>query len=154
MTVTKKKTASKSTGKATGSIKHRAKPKVAVWKFSSCDGCQLSLLDCEDELLAVVGEIEIAYFLEATTSVVKGPYDISLVEGSITTDHDVHRIRKIRQQSKKLITIGACATSGGIQSLRNFADVDYYIRAVYARPDFISTHRNSTPIQEHLPVDF
>ncbi|HAX92287.1 MAG TPA: oxidoreductase [Rhodospirillaceae bacterium] len=154
MTVTKKKAPSKSTGKANGSIKRRAKPKIAVWKFASCDGCQLSLLGCEDDLLDVVGEIEIAYFLEATTTVVKGPYDISFVEGSITTDHDVHRIRKIRQQSKKLITIGACATSGGIQALRNFADVDDYIRAVYARPDFITTLRTSTPIQEHVPVDY
>lgn len=140
--------------KAKAPARVRAKPKVAVWKFASCDGCQLSLLACENELLDVVGEIEIAYFLEATTSVIKGPYDISLVEGSITTEHDVHRIRKIRQQSKKLITIGACATSGGIQALRNFADVDDYIRAVYARPDFISTLRTSTAIQEHVPVDY
>lgn len=153
MTVAKKK-AGKSTSSANAVRKARPKPKVAVWKFASCDGCQLSLLGCEDELLDVVGEIEIAYFLEATTSVVKGPYDISLVEGSITTEHDMHRIRKIRQQSKKLVTIGACATSGGIQALRNFADVDDYIRAVYARPDYISTLRTSTPIQEHVAVDF
>lgn len=134
--------------------KARPKPTVAVWKFASCDGCQLSLLDCEDELLSVVGEIEIAYFLEATRHAVKGPYDISLVEGSITTEHDVQRIRKIRQQSKKLVAIGACATAGGIQALRNFADVDDYIRAVYPRPDYISTLRTSTPIQEHVAVDF
>lgn len=132
----------------------RHKPKIAVWKFASCDGCQLSLLGCEDELLDVVGEIEIAYFLEATTNVIKGPYDVSLVEGSITTEHDAQRIRKIRQQSKKLITIGACATAGGIQALKNFAKVDDYIRAVYARPDFISTLATSTPIHEHVPVDF
>lgn len=154
MKAAKKKTTPKSSAKAQAVARHRPKPKVAVWKFASCDGCQLSLLDCEDDLLDVVGEIEIAYFLEATTSMVKGPYDISIVEGSITTEHDVQRIRKIRQQSKKLIAIGACATSGGIQALRNFADVDDYIRTVYARPDFISTLRTSTPIQEHVPVDF
>jgi len=157
MTVTKKKSvkkASKSTAPAKASRLVRAKPKIAVWKFASCDGCQLSLLDCEDELLSVVGEVELAYFLEATRNVIKGPYDISLVEGSITTEHDVQRIRKIRQQSKKLIAIGACATSGGIQALRNFADVDEYTRTVYARPDYISTLRTSTPIQEHVTVDF
>lgn len=153
MTAVKKKTTTKTT-QAKATLKARPKPKVAVWKFASCDGCQLSLLGCEDELLDVVGEIEIAYFLEATSAIVKGPYDISLVEGSITTEHDVHRIRKIRQQSKKVVTIGACATSGGIQALRNYADVDDYIRAVYARPDFISTLRTSTPIQEHVAVDF
>ncbi len=158
MAMTKKKVAKKGPARSIAPVsavrKPRPKPKVAVWKFASCDGCQLSLLDCEDELLSVVGEIEIAYFLEATRAVVKGPYDLSLVEGSITTDHDVHRIRKIRQQSKKLIAIGACATGGGIQALRNFADVDDYIRTVYARPDYISTLRTSTPIQEHVAVDF
>jgi len=157
MVVTSKKTAQakKSTGKSSSAgATRRYRPKIAVWKFASCDGCQLSLLGCEDELLDVVGEIEIAYFLEATTSMIKGPYDISLVEGSITTEHDAHRIRKIRQQSKKLITIGACATSGGIQALKNFANVDEYVRAVYARPDFISTLKTSTAIHEHVPVDF
>lgn len=155
MVVTRKKAAkTKASGGKVAAAPRRYRPKVAVWKFASCDGCQLSLLGCEDELLDVVGEIEIAYFLEATTNVIKGPYDISLVEGSITTEHDAHRIRKIRQQSKKLITIGACATSGGIQALRNFADVDEFTRAVYARPDFISTLKTSTPIHEHVPVDF
>ena len=61
------------------------KPKLAVWKFASCDGCQLSLLNCEDELLSVVGRVDIAYFLEASSATVDGPYDVSLVEGSITT---------------------------------------------------------------------
>jgi coenzyme F420-reducing hydrogenase gamma subunit len=141
----------KDTEKADASSK---KPLIAVWKFSSCDGCQLSLLDCEDELLAVTGAIEIGYFLEATRAKVDGPYDVSLVEGSITTEHDIQRIREIRQQSKLLITIGACATSGGIQALRNFADLDDYIRAVYAHPDYIDCLKTSTPIQEHVPVDF
>ncbi|RMF29281.1 MAG: oxidoreductase, partial [Candidatus Nitrosothermus koennekii] len=91
------------------------KPKLAVWKFASCDGCQLSLLDLEDELLLLADKIEIAYFLEASRAIIKGPYDISLVEGSITTNDDIKRIKKIRRISKYLITIGACATSGGIQ---------------------------------------
>jgi len=132
----------------------RPRPKIAVWKFASCDGCQLSLLGCEEELLDVVGEIEIAYFLEATTAMVEGPYDVSLVEGSITTEHDAQRIRKIRQQSKLLVTIGACATSGGIQALKNFANVDTYIRTVYDHPNFVSTLATSTPIHDHVPVDF
>lgn len=130
------------------------KPKLAVWKFSSCDGCQLSLLDCEDELLAVVGKVEIAYFLEATRAEVKGPYDISLVEGSISTPHDAERIHRIRRQSKTLVTIGACATAGGIQALRNFKDVDEFVAAVYARPQYIDTLAKSTPIRDHVRVDF
>ncbi len=131
-----------------------AKPKLAVWKFASCDGCQLSLLDCEDELLALAGEVEIAYFLEARRAAVEGPYDLSLVEGSVTTEHDAERIREVRRVSKRLVTIGACATAGGIQALRNFADVNDFISVVYATPDYVSTLETSTPISAHVPVDF
>jgi len=130
------------------------KPKLGVWKFASCDGCQLSLLDCEDELLAVVEEVQIANFMEASRAVIKGPYDLSLVEGSITTAHDEERIHKIRRQSKFLVTIGACATSGGIQALRNFKDVKDFISVVYASPQYIETLNKSTPISDHIPVDF
>src|SRR5579884_3059199 len=133
---------------------HVRKPKLAVWKFASCDGCQLSLLDCEDELLEVAGEIEIANFPEASRAVLKGPYDLSLVEGSITTPHDEERIHTIRRASKTLVALGACATSGGIQALRNFADVAQYAAAVYASPQYLSTLRESTPISTHVPVDF
>src|SRR5208283_399563 len=124
----------------------RHKPKLAVWKFSSCDGCQLSLLDCEDELLAVADAVEIANFAEASRAVVKGPYDLSLVEGSVTTAHDAERIKEIRRVSRKLVTIGACATAGGIQALRNFKDVKEFISIVYAQPSYISTLERSTPI--------
>ncbi|MGD2045359.1 MAG: oxidoreductase [Gemmatimonadota bacterium] len=130
------------------------KPRLAVWKFASCDGCQLSLLDCEDELLAVADAIEIAYFPEASRAFEPGPYDLSLVEGSITTEHDVERIRQVRAESDFLITIGACATAGGIQALRNFADVDDLVAAVYPSPEYISTLATSTPIADHVKVDF
>jgi coenzyme F420-reducing hydrogenase gamma subunit len=130
------------------------KPKLAVWKFSSCDGCQLSLLDCEDELLTLAGEVEIAYFLEASRATVRGPYDLSLVEGSVTTPHDAERIKEVRRVSKHLVTIGACATAGGIQALKNFADVDEFVSLVYATPEFVSTLATSTPIAAHVPVDF
>ena len=130
------------------------KPTLAVWKFASCDGCQLTLLDLEDELLAITGEIDVSDFREATSAVVAGPYDVSLVEGSITTAHDAERIQEIRRQSGALITIGACATSGGIQALRNFADVSEYTRIVYASPEYISTLETSTPISDHVTVDF
>jgi coenzyme F420-reducing hydrogenase gamma subunit len=130
------------------------KPKLAVWKFASCDGCQLSLLDCEDELLTVAGAVEIAYFLEATSKTVRGPYDLSLVEGSITTAHDAERIQEVRRKSKFLVTIGACATAGGIQALKNFADAQEYLSVVYATPEYVSTLATSTAISDHVPVDF
>jgi len=132
----------------------RTKPKLAVWKFASCDGCQLSLLDCEDELMTVAGAVEIAYFLEASRASMKGPYDLSLVEGSITTPHDAERIKKVRRASRHLVTIGACATAGGIQALRNWKDVKEFVSIVYANPAYIDTLATSTPIAEHVEVDF
>jgi sulfhydrogenase subunit delta len=130
------------------------KPRLGVWKFASCDGCQLSLLDCEDELLAVAGAIDIAYFPEATRGAIRGRYDLSLVEGSITTPHDAERIHDIRKRSDRLVTIGACATAGGIQALRNFADVKEYAAIVYAQPEYIETLATSTAIADHVTVDF
>ena len=130
------------------------RPRLAVWKFASCDGCQLSLLDCEDELLALASVIDIANFPEASSAIAEGPYDLSLVEGSITTAHDAERIRTVRAQSKHLVTIGACATAGGVQALRNFADVNDFIAAVYASPHYIETLATSTPISAHVPVDY
>ncbi len=129
------------------------RPRLAVWKFASCDGCQLSVLDLEDELLAIADRVEIANFREASSAVAEGPYDVSLVEGSITTAEDARRIREVRARSRLLVTIGACATAGGIQALRNFADVEEFRRIVYARPEYISTLTTSTPIREHVAVD-
>lgn len=128
--------------------------KLAVWKFASCDGCQLTLLDCEDELLTLADHVEIANFAEASSATTAGPYDVSLVEGSVTTAHDERRIREIRAQSKILVTIGACATSGGVQALRNFADVAEFASVVYAKPEYIDTLATSTPASAHVKVDY
>jgi sulfhydrogenase subunit delta len=125
-----------------------------VWKFASCDGCQLSQLDCEDELLAIAEQLDIAYFAEASRRMMGGPYDLSLVEGSITTPADTERILRVRRLSRRLMTIGACATAGGIQALRNFADIREFAATVYPRPDYLNTLATSTPISAHVPVDF
>jgi sulfhydrogenase subunit delta len=130
------------------------RPRLAVWKFASCDGCQLTLLDAEDHLLDIAAAIEIAYFPEATKGEIEGRYDLSLVEGSVTTPHDAERIVAIREMSDVLVTIGACATAGGIQALRNWADVDDFLSIVYARPEYLDTLETSTPIADHVPVDF
>ena len=130
------------------------RPTLAVWKFASCDGCQLSLLDCEDELLALSRRVRIASFLEMSSARVEGPYDVSLVEGSITTPDDAERIVAVRHASKRLVTIGACATAGGIQGLRNFARAGEYASTVYARPEYIATLDTSTPISDHVEVDY
>jgi sulfhydrogenase subunit delta len=132
----------------------RRRPKLAVWKFASCDGCQLTLLDCEDELLTIAGAVDIASFPEASRAHVAGPYDLSLVEGSITTPDDLERVQAVRKASRYLVAIGACATSGGIQALRNFASVEDFATVVYAHPAYLSTLERSTPIAAHVPVDF
>ena len=130
------------------------KPTLAVWKFASCDGCQLSLLDLEDELLALADAVDIAYFREATSRESEGPFDLSLVDGSITTPHDIELIKSVRRRSKHLVALGACATAGGIQALRNFKDVKEFARLVYARPETLSTLENSQPLSDFIPVDF
>ena len=132
----------------------RARPRLAVWKFASCDGCQLTLLDCEDELLSLARQLDIAYFAEASRRMLRGPYDLSLVEGSITTPADAERVQRVRHLSRHLVTIGACATAGGIQALRNFADVREFAAAVYPNPEYVKTLATSTPISAHVPVDF
>ena len=130
------------------------KPKLAVFKFASCDGCQLTLLDCEEQLLDIAGAVEIAYFVEARRQMLDGPYDVTLVEGSVTTEEEVERIKQVRRQSKLLVAIGACATAGGIQALRNWTDVQEYADVVYAHPEYIHTLERSRPIAEIVPVDF
>jgi len=129
------------------------KPKVAVYKFSSCDGCQLSLLNLEDELLDLAGAVDIAYFLEATRAVQPGPYDIGIVEGSITTPHEKERIAEVRRECKLLIALGTCATAGGIQALRNFTNAATLADAVYAHPEYLHYLDKATAVSEHVQVD-
>jgi len=132
----------------------RQRPKVAIWKLASCDGCQLSLLDLEDELLSLAEALDIAYFREATSRDGKGPFDLSLVDGSITTPHDLEQIREIRRLSGYMVALGACASAGGIQALRNFKDVKELASVVYARPEYLQTLARSTGVAEHVKVDF
>jgi len=141
-------------GEQGGTRMRARKPRLAVWKFASCDGCQLSLLDCEDDLLQVAEAVEIADFREASSTVLSGRYDVSLVEGSITTPLDAERIQLLRLRSRLLLTLGACATAGGIQALRNYADVAEFTRYVYASPEYIHTLPTSTPIAAHVKVDY
>ncbi len=131
----------------------RRRPTLAVWKLASCDGCQLTLLNCEDELLALADVVDIAHFPEATRADAPGPYDVSLVEGSITTPEDAQRIVEIRASSRLLVAIGACATGGGVQALRNTLDVPELAASVYAHPDYLRTLDRSTPVSAHVPVD-
>jgi sulfhydrogenase subunit delta len=135
-------------------IPNGTRPRLAVFKFSSCDGCQLQLLNLEDDLLALAEAVEIAYFLEARSRELPPPYDVGLVEGSISTPHEEERIQQVRRNCRYLVAIGACATSGGIQALRNWANVDEFTRHTYARPEYIHTLETATPIAAHVFVDY
>jgi coenzyme F420-reducing hydrogenase gamma subunit len=129
------------------------RPRVGVVKFASCDGCQLTILDLEDQLLAITEKFDIVEFAEATSNRSQGPFDVLLVEGSISTPEQAHEIVQLRREATMLVTIGACATSGGIQALRNLADHDAFNRAVYPQPQLISSLATSTPVSEHVAVD-
>jgi len=129
------------------------RPRIGVVKFSSCDGCQLTLLDLEDELLAITEHFDIVEFAEATSSRSRGPFDVLLVEGSISTPEQAEEILQLRRQATTLVTIGACATSGGIQALRNLGDHDAFRSAVYPRPEWIAALPTSKPVSEYVAVD-
>jgi sulfhydrogenase subunit delta len=130
------------------------KLKLAAFKFTSCDGCQLQILNLEDDLLQLAETTEIDFFLEARRRKGSPPYDIGFVEGSISTPEEEVRIGQIRRDCRTLITIGACATSGGIQALRNWADVEEFSRCVYPRPEEVQSLVTSTPIASHVFVDY
>jgi coenzyme F420-reducing hydrogenase gamma subunit len=129
------------------------RPRLAVLKLASCDGCQLTLLDCEDELLALSRRLDIAYFPEASSRMRPGPYEVALVEGSVTTPEDVLRLHRMRRESAVLVAIGACATAGGIQALRNFRTLADTMPSVYPRPEALAVLDTSTPISQHVKVD-
>ena len=130
------------------------KPKLGVFKFSSCDGCQLSILDAEAELLALLEKVELRDFLEASSAASGAPYDVALVEGSISTREEVERIVRIRKDSKMLVALGACATSGGLQALRNWGKLGLLESAVYPEPQVARALEKSLPLGDFVAVDF
>jgi coenzyme F420-reducing hydrogenase gamma subunit len=130
------------------------KPRVAVHKFASCDGCQLAFLNLGPALLALAERIEFVHFAEAGPVNPDVPVDIAFVEGSLLTPEDIERIQRVRKNSRYLVTIGACATAGGLQALRNFASAREWLAAIYARPEYIASLDSSIPIARHVKVDF
>ena len=130
------------------------KPKVAVHKFASCDGCQLAFLNAGEDLLTLSTLVELVHFAEAGPVNPDARVDIAFIEGSITTPHDIDRIQRIRKNCKYLVTIGACATAGGLQALRNYANAEQWVAEIYAQPEYIQSLDTSTPIRDHVDVDF
>lgn len=133
---------------------HPGKPRVAVHKFSSCDGCQLSFLNLGEALLTLAERIDLVHFAEAGPLDPDTGVDVAFVEGSVSTPEDLERIQHIRAHSGLLIAIGACATSGGIQGLRNQAKGAEWVAQIYSHPEAIASLERSTPISSHVKVDF
>jgi coenzyme F420-reducing hydrogenase gamma subunit len=130
------------------------KLRMGVYKFTSCDGCQLAFINLGEDLIELAQSVDIIHFVEIGTINSDALVDVAFVEGSISTPEEIERIQKIRANAKYLITIGACATAGGIQALRNFSDADAWIKDIYAKPETISALKTSTPIADHVKVDF
>lgn len=129
------------------------KPRMAVHKFASCDGCQLTFLNMGETLLQLADMVELVHFAEAGPVAPDATVDIAFIEGSVTTEHDLERIRQIRSHSGFIVAFGACATAGGIQALRNFADAREWLSEVYATPEYIDSLATSTPMSDHVKVD-
>ena len=130
-----------------------SRPRVAVHKFSSCDGCQLAFLNAGEDLLTLSQLVELVHFAEAGPLDMEQKVDIAFVEGSINTEEDLQRIQQVRANSDMLVTLGACATSGGLQALRNLADTDKWVKDIYAQPQYISSLATATSIKQHVKVD-
>lgn len=130
------------------------RPRIGVFKFTSCDGCQLSVLNLGEELLDLVGLFQVAYFREATDKPLRGHFDIALVEGSVSTERQKDQVIDVRERTRYLVTIGACATAGGLQALRNWANIEDYKQSVYPKPAMIEALPCSTPISDHVHVDY
>lgn len=108
------------------------KPRIAFFDFAGCEGDQLQVANLEEKLLDILSHVEVASFREVATGH-SDDYDIAFVEGSITTPKDQDRLRDIRAKAKVLVALGACATIGGVNCLKNFVEQDVCRDYVYGR---------------------
>ncbi len=108
----------------------KLKPTVAFFDFASCEGCQLALLNCEDQLLDLLDQVELVEFREALSEKA-ARYDVAFIEGSIHREQDVDRLRGIRARSQYLVALGACACNGNVQARSNFVSPAENFKVVY-----------------------
>ena len=109
-----------------------SKPRIAIFDFACCEGCQLQFVNLEEELLDLLGVADVVEWREAMSEQ-SDTYDIAIVEGSITRPEDEERLKEIRSRAKVLIALGACATIGGINKLKNNFDLDEVKQCVYGK---------------------
>ena len=129
------------------------KPKVAFFDFTSCEGCQLDALNLEGELIDLLAAVDIVNFREVKTEREEN-YDIAFVEGSISRESEIPRLKKIRDQAKVLIALGACASIGGVNCLKNSLPTDEALRIVYKDDARYYDTIPARPINAVVPVDY
>ena len=132
-----------------------SKPKIAIFDFACCEGCQLQIVNLEEGILDLLGVADVVEWREGMSEQ-SDEYDIAVIEGSITRLEDEERVKKIREKAKILIAIGACATTGGVNKLKNNFDLDEVKKCVYGK-DANKPHLNTAPtkaVHEVVKVDF
>lgn len=129
------------------------KPRIAFFSFSSCEGCQLVVLTIEEQLLELVNLIDIVSFREAMSEK-SDEYDIAFVEGSITRTSEIERLKTIRETAKTVIALGACATIGGINCLKNQFEMDKVKDIVYGKMADNYDTIPARPIEAVVKVDY
>lgn len=127
---------------------------LAIFKLSSCSGCQQQLIDLGEDLLTIIEKIEVAYFLEASSKTNSGPYDVAIIEGSISAPWEVELVKEIREKSKVVVSFGSCATYGGIQALRNWMEFEDVKKQVYPKPELVDALEKTSPISDYIKVDY
>ncbi len=131
-----------------------SKPKVAIFDFACCEGCQLQIVNLEEEILDLISLVEPVEWREAMSEQSE-EYDIAFIEGSITRAADEKRIKEIRARAKVLVALGACATIGGVNKIKNRFEMDEVRECAYGE-DGMMPHLDTYPtkaVDEVVKVD-
>lgn len=137
-------------------MEEKGLPRLAFFSFTCCEGCQLAVLSCEDELPDILSLVKIVNFREAIDQK-SDDYDIAFVEGSITRKEEVRKLKKIRKHAKIVVALGACSSTGGLNCLKNRFPMDEVKREVYGKDAGKSERFDTLPtraIDEIIPVDY
>ena len=130
----------------------KEKVKISFYDFTSCEGCQLQVLGCEDELLDILGEVEIVQFREAIDQR-EYDCDVAFIEGAFSRESDRAQLQKIRDHSKIVVALGACATTGGLNVLKNYRGIGRAMKTVYGEQAGWYETSPVQPIDRVIKVD-
>lgn len=128
--------------------------RLAIVGLTACSGCQLSLLNCEDELPELLEQFKPHFFpLACSPALLEGSYDAALVEGCVSMPHEVELLQELRRRSKHLIALGTCAVWGGVAALRNGEDRESLRQLVYDQSPVANTTFDPRPLRSLVQVD-